>query len=542
MTKQTQTFIRSALILSLAGIIAKVISAFYKIPLKVLTGTAGIGYYQAVYPIYSILTAAALMGIPNSVAKLVAEELAKKEYNKAHQTFRISFMITVTMGLIVSALFLIFRYEIVEIFNWDGSVYAIAGLGLAPLFIGIAGAIRGYLQGMQEMVPSGVSQVIENTFKVLIGISLVVYFQRMGYTLPQQIGGAALGVTGGLFLSALYLSLVYMGKRKAIKAHIEANDKEVKYSRKKIAKKIAYLAVPVTIASASYSIMTFIDSSTLPLILSNPMFVDGVKVIIDSKIVSIGTYTIGVLGQVQAIVNVPLVISLSLIISIVPSISAANAKKDGEELKAKIREATEIGAKLSIPAAMGIFVLAGPLLQMIFGDREGTLYLQGYALCLVFMILSQSLIGILQGLGKYYLALLVVAGAAITKTLINILTIRSSIGGFGAIIGTLGYYMFIALTCYVIIRKLTHFTQSFTHAYLKPLIASGIMGIIVYFTYELVHKFLNSNILGTGVSIIIGMMAYGGTMIFLKAFTKDEIMILPKHERILPWLEKRKLI
>ncbi len=542
MTKQTQTFIRSALILSLAGIIAKVISAFYKIPLKILTGTAGVGYYNAVYPIYSILTAAALMGIPNSVAKLVAEELANKEYNKAHQTFRISFIITVTMGLIVSALFLIFRNEIVDLFKWDGSVYAIAGLGLAPLFIGIAGAIRGYLQGMQDMVPSGISQIIENTFKVLIGISLVVYFQKMGYSLPQQIGGAALGVTGGLFLSALYLSLVYLSKRKDIKAHIKANDKQVKYSRKKIAKKIAYLAVPVTIASASYSIMTFIDSSTLSLILSKPMFIDGLKMVIDSKVISVGTYTIGVLGQVQAIVNVPLVISLSLIISIVPSISAANAKKNGEELKAKIREATEIGAKLSIPAAMGIYVLAGPLLQLIFGDQEGTIYLQGYTLCLVFMILSQSLIGILQGLGKYYIALIVVVGGAVTKVLLNIIIIRSSLGAFGAIIGTLGYYMFIALTCYVIIRKLTHFTQSFVHAYLKPVIASGIMGIIVYFTYEFVHKSQNSNILGIGISVIIGIIAYGIAMICLKAFTKDEIAILPKHERILSWLEKRKLI
>lgn len=543
MTKQTQTLIKSALILTLAGIIAKVISAFYKVPLQMLTGTVGLGYYTAVYPIYSLLTAAALIGIPNSVSKLVAEELAHNEYNKAHQTFRISFIMTVTMGVILSGIFFLFRFQMIEFFEWDGSLYALMGLSIAPLFISISGAVRGYMQGMQNMIHSGVSQIIENLFKVLIGISLVFFLKNEGYTVSQQIGGAALGVSLGLFLSAVYLSGVYLRKRKDIKAHIEAHDKEVNYSKKEIAKKIGYLAIPVTIASAAYSIMTFIDTATLPRLLTDPVIVDGMKVIADGKTVNVGMYSMGILGKVQTIVNVPLVISVSLIISVVPSISAANAKKNQGELVAKIREATEIAAKLAMPAAMGIFVLADPLLNLVYlGDVEGAVYLQGYAVCLVFMILSQSLIGVLQGLGSYYKALAVVLGAAVTKLIINYAALSLGYEAFSAIIGTLGYYVFIALTCYVMIRRLTQFTQPYAHAYLKPLIASGVMGIIVYFSYELVHNLLNSNTIATLFSVLLGMLSYGIVMVLLKAFTRDEIMIVPKHEKILPWLEKHNLI
>ncbi len=543
MNNQTQTLIRGAMILTIAGIAAKLISAFYKIPLTHFTGTLGLSYYMAVYPIYSLLTAAALIGIPNSVSKLVAEELVQKEYNKAHQTFRISFVFTVTMGFLISIALFVFSDTIVELFHWDNSYYALLGLSFAPFFISISGAIRGYLQGMQTMVQSGVSQIIENIFKVLIGIGLVVIALNKGLSIQKVVGGAALGVSAGLFLSAVYLSIVYLRKRKSIKENIYNNDCKITYSKIEIAKKIAFLAVPVTIASASYSIMTFIDNVLLPKILTSPVLINGEKLIADGKFVTEGSYLIGVFGKIQTVINVPLVISVSLIISIVPSISAANALLDKDELRTKIREATEMALKLALPAAVGILILAEPILKLLYGGSiEGGKYLKVYAFSLVFMILAQSIIGILQGLSRYYTPLFIVIGAAIIKVFINTLLLNSSISGYGALIGTLSYYVFISVIGYYIIKRQVDVKQSFVHAVGKPLTSSIGMGIVVYFAYIIVHNVSNSNIISTIISVIAGIGAYGTCMLLLRAFTKDELTIIPKHAKFMPWLEKHNLI
>lgn len=543
MTKQSQKMIRGTLILTFLGIFAKVISAFYKVPLGNMTGMYGLGLYNTTYPLYSMLTAAGLIGIPNSVAKLVAEELALNEYNKAHQTFRIAFMITGVLGLAISLILFAFSRQIVDVSGWaPGSYYALIGLSFAPLFIGVAGAIRGYLQGMQEMLPTGVSQIIENLFKVIIGIGLVSLLQSSGKSIPIQVGGAALGVSVGMFLSAIYLCIVYVKKRKGIKQHIELHDNNINYSKKEIAKKIGFIAIPVTIASASYSVFALIDSLTIPSLLSDSILVEG-------QMIKVGTYVMGLFGKVQTIVNVPLVISVSLIISIVPSISAANAKKDKNELKLKIKEAIEIGIKLAFPAAAGIAVLAEPILNLLYPDADGYRYLQVLAISLVFMILSQSFIGILQGLSKYYAALNVVVIAGVIKLIANLILIPTSLKGYGALVGTVLYYVVITCLSYLVMKKQVNFKQSLTHSVLKPLISSIIMGIITYFSYEIVHNMLlgnlsslYSNVIATFVGVLIGMGTYGVVMVSLKAFTRDEIMILPKSKRIIEWLEKHRLI
>jgi len=534
MTKQTQKLIRGTLILTIAGILAKVISAFYKVPLERLTDTIGLGYYQAVYPLYSILTAAALIGIPNSVSKLVAEEIARNEYRKAHETFKIAFYITGTLGVLVSIVLYFGAEPIIEFHKWQGSFYALRGLSLAPLFIAAAGAIRGYMQGMQIMMPTAISQIIESVFKVIFGIGLVYILKVQGMPLEIQIGGAALGVSMGLSLSAVFLVIAYIKRRKSIKRRIAEHDKTVNYSRKSIAKTIAYIAVPITVASASYSIMLFIDTSTVSKLLTEPIIING-------SLETVGKLLNGVFAKVQTIINVPLVISISLIISIVPSLSTANVQLDKSELWMKIKEAIGMAVKLALPAAVGIAILAKPILNLVYKEPEGYQYLEALAIALFFMILAQTMIGILQGLSKYYLSLFVVLVAAGGKVIVNLILI-TPMQGYGAIIGTIVYYVSIVIMAYTIILRETGLKLVLYQLLVKPITASFIMGISTYLTYKGVHYLIHSNTLATLMAVLVGIAVYGIAMILLQAFTKDEIMILPKHQRIIRFLEKRNLI
>lgn len=536
MAKQTQILIKGTLILSLAGLIAKIVSVFYKVPLEYLTGTVGLGYYQETYPLYSLLTAAGLIGIPNSISKLVAEEIARKEYKEAHQTFRYAFILSAALGLVVSALLMLFGRKMIHAVNIkESGYYALMGLSLAPVFISTAGAIRGYLQGMQIMYPTAVSQIIENMFKVILGIGFVIVLLQQHQSIAVAIGGAAVGVSLGFVLSTLYLSLVYLSKRKGIYERIATQKKIQEFKFSQIAKKIAMMAIPVTIASAAFSIMGLIDNITLPRILSDLIMAEGLQM-------KEGNFLIGVFGKVQTIISVPMVLSVSLIISVVPSISAASVLSNKDELRHKIKESIEIALKVGLPAATGILVLAAPILTFIYGEPEGSDYLMFYAASLVFIIVSQSLIGILQGMTRHYVPVFIVLGSGLVKILVNILLINSSLKGYGALIGTLVFYSGICFSCYFVIKKEVQLKLDLYHTFGKPLIASGIMGIATFTMYQGLHKIISSNAVVTLISVMIGVLIYGILMTFLKAFTRDEIMIMPQHQKILKWLEEHQLI
>jgi len=536
MAKQTQILIKGTLILSLAGLIAKIVSVFYKVPLEYLTGTVGLGYYQETYPLYSLLTAAGLIGIPNSISKLVAEEIARKEYNEAQQTFKYAFILSGILGLLVSLLLILFGRQMIHAENIkESGYYALMGLSIAPFFISTAGAIRGYLQGMQMMYPTAISQIIENLFKVILGIGFVVILLNQQKSIAVAIGGAAVGVSLGFVLSTLYLSFVYIRQRKAIFERIRAQKQKQVFSFYKVAKKIAFMAVPVTIASAAFSIMGLIDNITLPRILNDVIIAEGLRM-------KEGSFLIGVFGKVQTIISVPLVLSVSLIISIVPSISAASVLSNKEELIHKIKESIEIAIKIGLPAATGIMVLSSPILTFIYGEPEGYDYLMFYASCLVFIILSQSMIGILQGMTRHYVPVFIVLGSAVLKIIVNVVLINSSLKGYGAMIGTLVFYSSICISSFFMIKKEVGLHLDIYHTFGKPILACIVMGGVTYLSFLGLHLVIQSNAGVTLISVAIGVLTYGVLMTFLRAFTRDEIMILPKHNKIITWLEKHQLI
>lgn len=533
MTKQTQRFIKGTLILSIAGMLAKVISVFYKVPLEYLTGTVGLGLYQAVYPLYSVLTAAALIGIPNSISKIIAEDIAKREYRKAHLTFRTGLFLTTGIGLFISLFLLIFGKEIVRVFPWDkGTYYVLIGLSISPAFVGVSGAIRGYMQGMQEMVPTAVSQIIENTMKVLIGIGLVIIFIKMDASLPITVGGAAFGASAGFIIASLYLLYEYIRKQPKIRERIESDSHGRSYDRKRILMKIGHIAIPVTIASATFSIMSLIDSLTI----SN--FIRG-SIEVEGKIVEEASYILGLIAKAQTVINVPLVLSVSLIINIVPSVSAANVQKDKNELKLKIWEGIDMAIKLALPAAVGIIVLAEPILTLLYREGEGAYYLQLYGISLVLMILAQSLTGMLQGLSKYYVPLWIVFIAAIAKLLFNI-TLLEPLHGQAAMFSTIVYYLVISIASYCMLRKYVDFKVQLFQTYGKPLLASALMGGITFFSYRILYGIYPSNTISTLVSVGIGMVVYLVTMLLMKAFNEDELMIMPLHDKLIKWSHIKK--
>lgn len=532
MSKQTEQFVKGAMILSVAGIVAKIISVFFRIPLVHLVGNKGAGYYTTVYPIFSLLVAIGIVGIPSAISKLIAEDVAVGAYKRAQKTFKDALTLSVFFGAFVSILLVVGAKEIIRVYEWlPDTKYFIWGLAIAPIFVCISGVIRGYFQGYQKMKPTAISQIIENFSKVIIGISLVYILMNREVGIAKAVGGAAIGSSVGMAFASFYMMITYKAQRKQYHEVIEADQSTVTDSFWHHAKRIIVLAIPVSIATAVLSINGFIDSATL--------YRQMAKVGFDSDLVA---EIIGQMGNAASVINFPLTISIALSISIIPAISQAMANKNTVELNSKIGQGLKLAVMFALPSAVGLYMLAKPVMILLYPSATGFIYLKFYSICLVFIIIGQTLAGILQGISKQSAPLIALAAALVVKILLNLILIPTHLEAEGAVIASIFYYGVFVIVNYFILKKHVKFHLNKTAIFLKPLIATAVMLITIYFAFPGILNIIHSNAITTILTVGIGVFLYFLVLLFTKAFTREELSMLPKHKKIIQFLESKKLI
>ncbi len=549
--QQSGKFIKGALILSVAGMLAKFVSVFYKIPLNLLVGDSGIGYYQTIFPIFSILISAGFIGIPNALSKLMAEQIAIGRIDEAKQIFKDTFKMSVALGIAVSFLMVVFAKPLIKLIGWpEGIEYVIWGFAIAPVFVFITGAIKGYFQGFQVMLPTALSQIIENFTKVVIGISLVSVMVSSNMITAKAVGGAAFGTSIGFIVSAAALTGFYYKKRHIIesnaKTEYEFNFEEVSvfdsnkaYSFKRQLIKIVKLAIPVSISAAVFSIMSTADSLTLP---------SCFKLIGYSS--KYANEIIGKMGNAYSVINFPLTISVALAISILPAISEAAALKNTKALVEKVKQGIKLAIMLALPAAAGLFILAEPIMKLLYPKSMGSFYyLQIYSICLIFIIIGQTLTGILQGVSKASVPLYALAGAIIVKVLLNYLLVPTALKGIGAGVSSIAYYATIMVINYIVIKRTISLKLDWMGMLIKPIVATIGMMFVVFISFPLIYNFMIKvigkglgNAVSTLITVSLGILMYIIILLYTKSFSREELSLLPKNKKIINFLEKRKLL
>jgi len=541
--QQTERFVKGAIILSLAGVIAKFVSVFYKIPLNRLVGDEGIGHYQTIFPIFSILISAGLIGIPNAVSKLIAEDVATGNMTGARKTFKDTLLISIGLGLLISFFMFAGTNSIIQMTGKDANVkYVIWGFAISPLFVFVTGAFKGYFQGFQEMLPTAISQIIENFTKVIIGITLVALLMGQGTITAKAVGGAALGTSIGYIVSTLVIISLYLRKHKKLERNINEQDPpSERYSFKKQFLRIFEIALPVSIAAAVFSIMNAIDNLTL---------YDGLAQIgYNSKYAA---EVIGKMANAYSVINFPLVISVALSISVVPAISESAAVKDFSALQDKIHQGLKLAIMLALPAAVGLFMLAKPIMFLLYPNSpDSYIYLQMYSICLIFMIVGQTLAGILQGISKQYIPILALGIAVVVKVVLNEVWVPTSLKGLGAALASIVYYGVILVINYGVLKKVVRFKIDKIKVLANPLLATGIMLAVVYFAFPAIMTLFTvnvglsvgiSNAIATLLTVFVGILFYFGVLLFSKTFTVEELSLLPKHTKIIRFLQRKNLV
>lgn len=513
------TFVQGALILTVAGIIVKFIGAVSRIYLSRLLGGEGIGLYQMAYPIYLLCLAVSSAGLPVAISIMVAEKNAIHDYLGGQRVFRISLMALTTTGLFFSGLLYFGAQWLVDsgMVRDPRAYWSLLALSPAILMATVLATLRGYFQGLQNMTPTAVSQIIEQLFRVVIMIGLAVIL--MPYGLEYGAAGATFGAAPGAFAGILVLFFFYYKNRSWRKEMMEKRDPTiVPDSTGKIIKRLFVLALPVSLANIMLPIVSNIDLFIVPRRLEMAGFS------IEEATTLFGYLT----GMATALVNMPTIMTASLAASLVPVISEATAKRNTELIQNRTGLALRMANLITIPSFMGLCVIATPISTMLYATPGAGPCIAVMSFGIFLLGMQQVTTGVLQGMGKTAIPFINMAASAVVKVLLSWnLTALPQLGVLGAAWATNADFGVAAFLNLYFLHKYTGFRFNWAHT-LRCFISAGAMGAAVLSVYTVAFPMLHSNTLATLLSIAVGVMVYGIAVVITHAVRAEDVANVPK--------------
>lgn len=498
-------FLKGTMILTISSIIVKVIGSLNWIILSRVLGGEGIGLYQMGFPIYLMAITVSSAGVPVAISIITSEKLANKDYRGAKRVFNVSLRLLLISGLIFSsALFFGADFLINQhIIRDSRAYYSIIALAPAVFFVTFLASFRGYLQGWQIMTPTATSEVVEQLVRVITMLVFADLF--MPYGLAYAAGGASMGAGAGAFCALLVLMWFYRRLKRRLHAEIEAQDDSIPTeSAGHIIKRLLKLALPVSLTSLMLPIGANLDLLIVPQRLEAAGFD-----------VRHATELFGYLtGMAVPLVNLATIFTAAMTIGLVPSISESRALERFDAIRDKIRLAFRVAMIITFPCFMGLFFLAEKVAALIYNAPGAAGAIQTMSVGILFLGMHQISTGILQGLGKTAIPVINMILACIVKVVMSWwLTAIPFLGIKGASMATVADFAVAAIINMGFIYKYTGFTFSLG-SLLKPLLASGVMGAVIYAVLSLTEQLGMWCVLFAMVAAVpayaLALIAFGG--------------------------------
>ncbi|MFL0196329.1 oligosaccharide flippase family protein [Clostridium sp. WILCCON 0269] len=516
-------------ILSMAGMLVKVLSVIYIPILMKIIGEEGYGLYAASYQIYTFVFVLANSGIPVAISKLISELAAVGNYKDAVRAFKIARFILMVLGIIMALFLLIFASPLAKITHYNGVYLSLVNLAPAIVFTSIASAYRGYFQGRGNMTPTAVSQVIEQILNTIFTLIFAAYLMRYG--VEAGCAGGTMGTSLGALASASFLMFCYTRNNKFKSPKGSLKVENARLTTTEIAKKIVKYGLPITLCVGMTYAGSIVD-------LGNTK----IRLMAGGITETRATILFGYLTKYQQLLNVPIAIISSLSMAILPAIAAAMAVKDGKKVRDNINYSFRLCFLIAIPCAVGLSVLSGPVFSMLKFGRGSYIMTWG-SVVLVLMSIMQIQITILQSIGKLFTATFYSIVGIIIKICVNYFLIAvPKINILGAIVGSiLGFVIPIILNHRIIKKSLNVKVGLINHA-IRPVLASGIMGVTVavtYFCTNYIFGFIKfpyiSNAISTVISILVGIITYTFVLVLVGGINSRDIQSMPnKITRLIP--------
>ncbi len=466
MTKQS--FFKGAMILVTASFYNRLLGFVYKILVVRLIGPEGIGLYEMVFPFYILVLVITTAGVPLAISKLVAEEMARDNLRGAYRIFHIAVLFLTLAGATVTLILYRTLPLVIKYFYSDPRVYWSFWVMIPGIFIiSLCSAFRGFFQGLQQMTPTAVSQVAEQTVRFFVGLWCAKMFLPYGVEFAAM--GMAIGMISGEFLGLVLMIFIFAMKHPRIGTGMLRPLQPLNVLA--VVKGIFYLAFPITLTRIVYSTSMAVQASLVP----QRLQASGMTIREATEV--FGQYS----GIAVTLLHLPTMVTLSLAITLVPAISEAISAGNHRQILQRVNQALQITLILGLPSAVIFLLFPFRLSQLLFGTAEAGIPLKVLAWGAVFLYLQQTTTGILQGLGKVGISLFNAAcGAVVTLLGIYYLTALPSLGIRGtATAANLGTLVVASLNLFAI-WQVVGLNINFKQTVLLPAGAAVLMAVTAY--------------------------------------------------------------
>ncbi len=543
-------FIMQAGILAAAGIISRIIGLLYRSPLHSVIGDLGLGFYQSAYTFYTIVLLISSYSIPAAVSKVIAQKLAVKEYRNAHRIFRCALGYVLVVGGAAS-LFLFFGAGLlVE----EAAVPVLRTFAPTVFIYGMLGVLRGYFQAHKSMAQTSVSQVLEQVANavVSVGVAYLLIKNTMG-TLEMPVEeteqilratkgaiGSALGTGVGVLVALLFMLAVYKLNKSFIDRRIRYDRHPEVDSYREILKMITMVVTPFVLSTAIYNLNDTINNALYTKIYLKVRELD-----------TVGTYSgWGVLsGQALTISKIPIAFASAMAAAMIPTVAQLIAARNVEGAKDKIGVAVKTTMIISIPCAVGLFVLARPVTCLLFpANTQGsedlaTGLLMALAISIVFYALSTLNSQILQGLGRMNVPIVNAAIALGFQTVVVVvLLFFTKLDLYSVVIANIIYSGIMCVLNQLAVRKAIGYRQEIMRTFIIPLLASAFMGAVAWAVYEGFLLMTKSPRISVVPAVLIGAAAYFALLILFRGVTETELRGFPKGHLLVRLAKKCRLM
>lgn len=447
MKKTTKSFVYGAFVLMFFGILSKILGAIYRIPLTSIITPEGMGLYQMVFPVYSLMLTISSSGLPSSISKLISEANAKNQYRQAEKIMKISFLMLFCFSVFCSLIVVCFAKLFANVQGNSDATICYFGLAPAIIFVGFISGFRGYFQGLEKMLPSALSGFLEQLFKLVFGLLFASLMIKK--SVAHAVLGAMMGISLSELFALVFLMIYYFIYRKK---HQENKFEDlIVLSGKQTAKNILSTSIFVTLGGIVVPFGMMIDSVLVVNILKNSSYSTKQATIL------FGLES----GTVGSIVNMPVILSLALATAVLPCVSSKRAKNDQEGVKNSVSKALLFAVLIALPASFGCYSLALPIMKILYGRslsiseiEVSAEILKMASISILFLALVQVTAGVLQGISKAKIpAISLLVGLAV-KIVLNLVLIGiPSVNILGAEISNTICYLVAFLINLSIIKK-----------------------------------------------------------------------------------------
>lgn len=525
--EKKQSFMGGVTIMAISTVFVKICGALYKIPLSNILGDEGITHFNSAYYIYALLLSLSTAGLPLALSKLISEANATNRRTQMRRCLNTALAIFVTMGAAGSAIMLLFTRQLAAMMNNTLAYWPIKCLGVSVICVSVMCAYRGFAQGRQNMVPTATSQLIEAVFKLVVGLPLAWWLIHSGKSLEIGAAGAITGVSAGIVLAMLYMIVNHMKSRAPIMWGVDTAQ-----SYGTIARRLLALSIPITLGQAGMSLFNLLDQ-----VIIMGQLQDVLNLTEREAAKLYGQYSFG-----STLFNLPSSFLPAVAVSLVPAVTAAATRKDHQEVNKVVTTSFRLIAMLALPAGVGLSVLAGPILLLLYPARRETAIAATYHLQLLgaasifvcIMLLTNS---IMQAHGKVNWPICTMLIGGSIKVGVNyILVGNPNINIKGAPLGTLACYGLIALLNLLLVSRLLEKKPNYPAIFAKPAIASAAMGAAAWASHGLLSKFLYGGYikesLCTMLAVGIAVVVYLILVIALRMITAEDLRMVPHGAKL----------